>query len=117
MTSRDTLPCSATLGRIAALQKVMIAGFPVPGTSDKQEDGKPGVKPAGLIFCTQPNDTAVHHCNSMSCCIRRAVLWLVWYPKTADKWWTLASATRPVKLAGHASYAQHCMIQRRSSRS
>jgi len=35
MTSRDTLPCSTTLGKIAALQKEVIAGF--PGLSDKQE--------------------------------------------------------------------------------
>ena len=28
MTSRDTLSCSAILGKIAALQKEVIAGFP-----------------------------------------------------------------------------------------
>jgi len=34
-TSRDTLPCSATLGKIAALQKEVIVGS--PGSSNKQE--------------------------------------------------------------------------------
>jgi len=36
MTSRDTLPYSTTLGKIAALQKEVFTGF--PGSSDKQED-------------------------------------------------------------------------------
>ena len=36
MTSRNTLPCSATLGKIAALQKEVIAGF--SDLSSKQED-------------------------------------------------------------------------------
>jgi len=35
MTSCDTLPCSAALSKVAALQKMMIAGF--PGSSNKQE--------------------------------------------------------------------------------
>ncbi len=52
MTSRDTLPCWGTLGKIAALQKEAIAGF--PGPSDKQEDIKPGIKPAGLTLCPRP---------------------------------------------------------------
>ena len=36
MTLRNTLPCLATLGKIAALQKEVIAGF--PGLSNEQED-------------------------------------------------------------------------------
>ena len=62
MTSRETLSCSATLSKIAALQKEVIAGF--PGSNNKQEDIKPGIKPAGLIFCSGPNIIALHPGNS-----------------------------------------------------
>ena len=58
MTPRDTLSCSATLGKTAATQKEVIAGF--PGSSNKQEDVQPGDKPAGLIFCPWRNTIAVH---------------------------------------------------------
>jgi len=58
MASSNTLPCSATLGKIAPLQKDAIASF--PGSSTKQEDIKPGIKPAGLIFCPRPDNIAIH---------------------------------------------------------
>ena len=58
MPSRNTPPCSATLGKIAALQKKAFAGF--PGSSDDQEDIKLGIKPAGFLLCTRPDNVAVH---------------------------------------------------------
>ena len=45
MASRDTLPCSATFGKIAAVQNEPIARF--SGASDKLESIQPEVKPAG----------------------------------------------------------------------
>ena len=45
MNLPTVFPCSATLGKIAALQKEVIASF--PGPSNKQKDVWPGVKPAG----------------------------------------------------------------------
>ena len=49
---------SSMLGKIAALQKEVIAGF--PGSSNKQEDFQREDMPAGLSFCPRPDNIAVH---------------------------------------------------------
>ena len=69
MTSCDTLPCSATLGKIATLQKEAIAG--IPSSSIKQKDVKPEKKPTGLLFCPRPSTITVHpgHVDARECCV------------------------------------------------
>lgn len=57
-----------------------------------------------------PSTWQFHVLLHKACCPVACVV-----PQTAEKWWKVALATRPVKLAGHASYALHSMTMPRSS--